>query len=178
MLWAWPLPVAAGLVLLAAFGIGWHPAIVGALYLAAVTPSLTREDIRSHRLPNALVLPGYCALAAGVTWRWSQSGAVPWAELASVGVAVGALLLMNVLGGLGMGDVKLGGVLAGTLALISPGHALVGLVVGFLLGGVASVVVLVSAALVAGSGVRGRSIPFGPFLLAGFWATVGMLAFA
>jgi leader peptidase (prepilin peptidase)/N-methyltransferase len=177
MLWAWQLPAAAALVLLAALGLGWQPAILGALYLAAVTPALTHHDIRSHRLPNRLVLPGYAVVAVGILWRWAATGAPPWPPLACMGITVGALLLLNLLGGLGMGDVKLGGVLAGTLALISPAYALTGLVAGFLLGGVASVVLLIGAVLVAGS-ARHRSIPFGPFLLAGFWAVVGMLALA
>ena len=55
---AWQLPVAAGLAALAVLAAGPHPAALPLLYLAAVTPELVRVDLREHRLPNRLVLPG------------------------------------------------------------------------------------------------------------------------
>src|SRR4051812_37292845 len=63
---AWQLPLALALAGAAVALVGLRPALLGALYLAAVTPELTRIDLREHRLPDRLTLPGYLAALAGV----------------------------------------------------------------------------------------------------------------
>jgi leader peptidase (prepilin peptidase)/N-methyltransferase len=166
------VPAVVLLGLLALWALGPAPALLPALYLAVVTPELVRVDLRSRRLPNVLVLPGYGVLAAVAGICWVASGAVLWAVPAATGAAFLFLLLMNVLGGMGMGDVKLGGVLAGALAVTSLEAAAAGIAAGFLLGGVASVCLLLRRGIIGGLTRAQRSIPFGPYLLAGYWLVV------
>jgi leader peptidase (prepilin peptidase)/N-methyltransferase len=63
---------------------------------------------------------------------------------------------------MGMGDVKLAGVLGLFLGYLSIGHVFVGLFLGFALGAVLGVILIAT-------GIRSRKdhIPFGPFLAAG-----------
>ena len=166
------VPAVALLGLLALWTLGPTAALIPALYLSAVTPELVRVDLRSRRLPNMLVLPGYAVLAAAAIASWVASAQPPWQVLLAAAGALAFLLLMNVLGGMGMGDVKLGGVLAGALALVSLEAAAAGIMAGFLLGGVASVCLLLRRGSVGGLTRAQRSIPFGPYLLAGYWLIV------
>ena len=56
---AWQVPLAGALLVLCLYGVGPRFEAVGCLYLALVTPELCRVDLAEHRLPNALVLPGF-----------------------------------------------------------------------------------------------------------------------
>lgn len=166
------VPAVVLLSLLAFWVLGPTAALIPALYLAAVTPELVRVDLRSRRLPNVLVLPGYAVLAAAAVVAWAASAQPPWQVLLAAAGTFAFLLLMNVLGGMGMGDVKLGGVLAGALTLISLEAAAAGIAAGFLLGGVASVCLLLRRGSIGGLTRARRSIPFGPYLLAGYWVVL------
>jgi leader peptidase (prepilin peptidase)/N-methyltransferase len=151
-------------------------ATVAAGYVAAVTVPLSVIDVRAHRLPDSVVLPGYAFGAAGLILLGPTRGASLW-ETGAVLVIV--LLVLGVMasgGGLGMGDVKLGGML--TLALGACGSGAASVV---LAGGVAFASAGMVAALARrraggwrdGPNVRpGGHIPFGPFLLGGFWVAV------
>lgn len=140
------------------------------LALAVVTPRLVAVDMREHRLPNALV--GVAALGVLLA---SLAGCVldgrPDLLAAATGVLVGGVLLvLSLLGGLGMGDVKLGAVLAWAAALVDPSLAVVLVVLSVMFGGVQSAIVLLRTR------DRRRSIAFGPALLAGYWLPVAWLA--
>lgn len=145
---------------------GTSPIAILLLYLAAVSPALCIADLTERRLPNRLVLPGY--LVAGVVIPIGGASGVPVSPLALLSAIayLGFLAALAVLGGMGMGDVKLAGVLgfaAGSLSLTS---AVLSPVLAFAIGSIVAVVTLVQR--------RGRSIPFGPCLIAGFWgAAVG-----
>ncbi len=154
---AWQLMVQPG------HGLG---GLIGLLYLAAVTPELWRIDAAEHRLPNALVLPGYPLALAGVAVDWVVAGHERWTALLAGAGYFGFLLLLSFAGGMGMGDVKLAGLLGILLGHLGLDAVLVGVVSAFFAGGV------VSAVLLATGHGRGRRIPFGPFLLAGFWLGV------
>ena len=136
------------------------------LYLAAVTVPLVWIDVRQHRLPNALVLPGYLVLLAAFAWVWLQTGWFPWLGLASAAGYFGVLYLLAWFGGMGMGDVKLAGVLGGAAGLVSLHVVVLSPVLAFVLAGLVSIVVWVVT-----RSMRTR-IPFGPFMLAGFWIAV------
>jgi leader peptidase (prepilin peptidase)/N-methyltransferase len=153
----------AGVAVLA---FGPTPALTAAVAIAAVTPSLIRTDVLEHRLPNRLVATAGAAGIAGVTLSWLATASVPLVPLLA-GVLCGALLLvLALLGGMGMGDAKL----AAALGLASPTAtvALLWPTLAFLLGGMASVAVMIR---------RGRHahIPFGPFLLAGYFGALLVL---
>jgi len=141
-------------------------------YLAAVSVPLAVTDVRTHRLPNALVVPGLVLLG------WALLGCVVLADFGHVlaGLAGGFVVAVVLgagwmLGGVGMGDVKLGAWLGGTAGMMGvldqPGALAHGLVVG----------AVVTAGLLAGGiGPRNPSaaarFAFGPTLLAAFWAAV------
>ncbi len=160
---AWQLPLAVAVAVLAVVANGPTVALLPLFYLAAVTPELVRVDLREHRLPNRLVVPGIAAGLLAAVIHWGETGTlVPLIAGASYAAF---LLLLNLTGGMGMGDLKLGAALGlasstVTVAVLSP-------VAAFLLGGVASVVLLITRG-------RGSRIAFGPFLLAGFWIAVAL----
>lgn len=162
---AWQLPLALALAGAAVALVGLRPALLGALYLAAVTPELTRIDLREHRLPDRLTLPGYLAALAGVALGvLGGDPALP--ALLGGGAFLALFLVLAVGGGMGFGDVKLAGVLGIVLGAQGFAAAATGLFAAFLSGGVAAAVLLARKGL-------GARLPFGPFLLLGFW--VGLL---
>ncbi|MCC9205367.1 prepilin peptidase [Arthrobacter sp. zg-Y769] len=143
------------------------------VWFAAVAVRLAVTDIRTRRLPNALVLPSYpiaggllggAALAAGEPDRVAAmllGAAALWAGFF-------ALRLLSP-AGLGFGDVKLGGLLGLYLGFLGAGHVLAGAVAAFVFGGLWGV-----ALILTGRGTASSAVAFGPFLLLG--AAVAMLA--
>lgn len=158
---AWQLPLSIGLAVLAIFAVGPQLAALPLLYLAAVTPELVRVDLREHRLPNRLVLPGIAIGLAAAAIQWAETGTL--VPLIAGTAYFTFLFVLNLTGGMGMGDVKLGAVLG--LASSTTALAVLSPVIAFLLGGLVSVAVLVARG-------RGARIAFGPYLLAGFWLAV------
>lgn len=157
---------------------------VGCVGVASVTPALVRVDVAQRRLPNSLVGVTAIAWVASTALRAAR-GDVDGAATSLVGAAIVLALGVTaaVAGGLGMGDVKLGAVLTG---LTSPWGvpAAVGL---WGLAGVLAVGLVGVRAVRARTrhrpGRRGRPdpvgisivpalVPFGPCLLAAFWAVV------
>jgi leader peptidase (prepilin peptidase)/N-methyltransferase len=132
-------------------------ALIPAVYLLAVTPALAVTDLRQHRLPNRMVVPG---VVVGAVAAALQPSALPL--LAGLAYA-GLLLALSVAGGVGMGDVKLATLIG--LGAPTAGVAVAAPVLAFILGGVAALVAL----LRRGPRVR---IPFGPWMLAGYWVAL------
>lgn len=157
--------------LIARFGIDARSIIWCALAAGLVV--LSAIDLATFKLPNAIVYPlsiGVMLAMLGVSVVDSdiRSRILPML----IG-GVGALLFFFVLHviapkGLGFGDVRLSFILGASSAWLSWGAAVVGFVSGFLLGGVISMVMLVT-----GSARRSTAVPFGP-MLAGGWL-IGML---
>ncbi|MGV8882409.1 MAG: prepilin peptidase [Rhodoglobus sp.] len=141
---------------------GMTAASILPLYLAVVSPALCSADLVHRRLPNRLVVPGYAVAGIAITLGWITGDRIaPTAGIAGVLYFV-FLLALSMLGGMGMGDVKLAGVLglaAGGLGMVT---AVASPVIAFAVGTVAAIVAVVRR--------TGRSIPFGPCLLAGFWS--------
>ncbi len=156
-----------------ALGFGLLPI----LYLFAVAWPLARTDLREHRLPNALTLPGlWLALSAqtlaSATLGFGEvaRGASAWpgfenqlTALAVAAVVFGFSLAAHVWWGLGMGDVKLLTVMSISLGWFSPWSPLLALFVGF-----AVAVVWVIAGLIEGRTKLNAALPLGPYLLVGF----------
>lgn len=147
--------------------------LVALLYLMAISISLTLIDLDTHTLPNRIVLPAYIVLpvlllvASAVSGDWGAAvrGIVGLVVLGGVYL----LLALAVLGGMGLGDVKLAGVLGLVLAYLGWGPLAVGSSAAFLLGGTFAVVLL--AVRRAG---RRSGIPFGPWMLAGAWLGIAV----
>jgi leader peptidase (prepilin peptidase)/N-methyltransferase len=165
------LAVTAVLVALAVVSFGIHPGLTTAVWLSVVTPSLVLIDLRVQRLPNVLVVPGLGTVTIDLCWSWIQRQEAPMPALATTIVVIAAMLGMNLVGGLGMGDVKLAGVIAGCLSGLSPWLAVIALVMAFFVGGGVAAVLMFRH-----RGGRGRRIPFGPFLLVGFWMATLLIA--
>lgn len=157
---------AIALLVALAWLLGPAPALIPWAYLAAVAPWLTCIDVREHRLPNRLVLPGFGAWAIGVVWMLALpdgGGAVVRSLLAGAAYAL-ALGALAWFGGMGGGDLKLGTVLGLALGLVSAPAALLALPAAFGCGALAA---LLAIARSPRGARRGRSIPFGPWLLLG-----------
>ncbi len=146
------------------FGPVWHlPAF---LYLAAIAVALALIDLDVHRLPDAIVVPSYpvaaVLLVAGALLE-GEPGVLLRALLG--GVALLAFYFVLVLiypSGMGLGDVKLAGVLGMYLGFLGWGPLVAGAFLAFLLGGLVGGVLMVLRR--AG---RKSKIPFGPFMLIG-----------
>lgn len=155
---------------------GLRPDLAAYLYFAVVGVLLTAVDVALHRLPDPLTLPSYLVVAAllGMAAPFTPHGGAHYVH-ALIGMA--ALLVLYLVQWLivptqiGLGDVKLSGVLGLYLGWLGLGAWVAGVFAMFLLGGVFSVVLLLT-----GRATRKSSIAFGPFMLAG--ALLAILVYA
>ena len=139
---------------LAAYEFGLSLALVSALVLISVLVALGGIDLEYRLLPNAIVVPaalvGFALSVAGDPARW-------WVYLVSAfGMAAGLFALaLAYPGGMGMGDVKMGGMLG---AFLVP-YAALTVFLGAFLGSI------VGSLLVATGRIQRHSgLPFGAFL--------------
>ncbi|WP_166998074.1 prepilin peptidase [Paramicrobacterium fandaimingii] len=167
----WMLRAATLLVtaIVLALSVGWSWLLVGFVAVAVATWPLVGTDISEHRLPNKIVLPCYPAAVVGLALHSITTGASPVLAIVSSLGCIVVFALMHVLGGMGMGDVKLVGVLGLLLGSLGVTALTVGLASAFLLGAVAG-----AWAMATQRRAATHRIPFGPFLLVGFW--LGVLA--
>jgi leader peptidase (prepilin peptidase)/N-methyltransferase len=146
------------------FGVGTE--LILPLLLVTLLVPVAAIDLEHRVIPNVLVGPA-ALLALGVALA-VDAGSVP--ERIIAGLAAGGLLLIAALAypsGMGMGDVKLAGVMGFLLGRSVGPAMLVALVAGTVAG----------MAVMARKGVReGRktAVPFGPFLALG--GLVGLFA--
>ena len=141
------------------------------LYLAAISVALALIDLDTHKLPNALVLPSYVVGAVLFGAAAIVSGDLGSLVGAALGMTVmfAAYLIMAFVypAGMGLGDVKLAGVLGLYLGWLGWGAVAVGAFAAFVLGGLYSIVLLALRRANRKSG-----IPFGPWMLIGAWVGV------
>ncbi len=143
-------------------------ALLAYVYLAAISIALALIDIDTHTLPNRIVLPSY--LVGAVLLGASGVLAGNFAALLSAAIGAVALFALYYLlafaypRGMGMGDVKLAGLLGLFLGFLGWQAIVVGAFAAFLLGGIFS---LVLVALRRASGKT--AVPFGPWMLLGAW---------
>ena len=156
---------------LVAWHFGLHVVLIAYLYLAAISVALALIDIDVHRLPDALTLPSY-PVAAVLLTAGALAAHQPF-DLARAAIGGAALFALYAVlwfvypKGMGLGDVKLAGVLGMYLGYIGWGTLAVGAFFGFALGGVLGVTLMA-----VGRATRKSKIPFGPFMLAGALAAV------
>lgn len=136
------------------------------LFFVAVGVALTAIDLSVMRLPNAIVYPSYVVLAVLLTGASLVEGSVQPLARAAVGcVAMLAFFFALVLAnpkGMGLGDVKLAGVVGAVLGFLSYPALVVGTFAAFVLGGLVGGVLLVSRR------ATGKTmLPFGPAMVAG-----------
>ena len=167
----WWVPVGAvlGTVLASPFYAG-APAVVSLTYLLALVWALCLAlvDLEVRRLPDVWTLPAYPVAALALTA--CSAATDDWPALLRAATCAGAaVLLFGVVAllpidvqGLGLGDVKLVGVLAALLGWMSWYHAVLGLSAGAILGGF-----VVVALVLLRRARRGTHVAYGPVLLAG-----------
>lgn len=165
----WVAPVAPAVGYLLARSLGDHPwpVLLPFLALVPVGLALAAIDADVHRLPNALTLPLVpveLVLLLGASAATGDWDALRRSGLAALLVGGGFLALAFVLYGrsIGMGDAKLVVPLSAALGWLSWGHVLVGLWIGFVLGGLVALALLVTR-----RATTGTQLAFGPYLVAG-----------
>jgi leader peptidase (prepilin peptidase) / N-methyltransferase len=165
------------LFLVVAWRIGWHLSLIGYLFFAATGVALALIDFDVKRLPDTLTFPTYGVAIAALLADSVRSG--HWHPFVRALEGMAALfafyLATRVLGtavlkktAMGLGDVKLSGILGLLLAWLSWGALCVGAFAGFLLGAVGGIALIAS-----GRGKLATRIPYGPYMLLG--ALVGIL---
>jgi leader peptidase (prepilin peptidase)/N-methyltransferase len=144
---------------------GAHDIVLGLILVTALVP-VTLIDLEHRIIPNRITLPA--AVAAIVAGAILDVDFVP--EQLIAGVAAGGFFFLAAFAyprGMGMGDVKLAGVLGLYLGRAVASAVLIALVAG----------IVVGVAIIAAKGAReGRrtAVPFGPFLALG--AVVALFA--
>jgi len=167
----------AGLFLLMAWRVGWHPSLVGYEFFAATGVALAMIDFDTKRLPDALTFPTYAvalaalAVDAGHSGDWHRFLRAVEGMAALYAFYLGTRILGAALLGktaMGLGDVKLSGILGLLLAWFSWGALVVGAFAGFLVGAIGGIALIAS-----GRGKLATRIPYGPYMLLG--ALVGIV---
>jgi leader peptidase (prepilin peptidase)/N-methyltransferase len=142
---------------------------LGLGYLVLTAWPLAKTDILERRLPNKYVLPAF-----PITWSGQIVAGVLgagfsnmlWALIAGV-ITFAISLVINRMGLLGMGDVKLMTVMSLALGWYSPLLPIIALGLSFLIAGLVAVVLLASRRIKLGG-----SMPLGPYLIAGFLGAI------
>jgi leader peptidase (prepilin peptidase)/N-methyltransferase len=141
------------------------------LYLAAAGSLLAFIDVAVKRLPDPYTLPSYLIGPALLGVAVLVGGRPVRLVHALVGLAVmWALYAVQHLaapGAIGWGDVKLAGVLGLYLGWLGAPAWWLGVLAGFVLGGLYA-----AGLLITRRGSRKSEIPFGPFMLAGALAGI------
>lgn len=142
---------------LAGFEFGLSLGLVWALVLLSVLVALAGIDLEHRLLPNVIVGP---AAVVGLGLSVARDPGRWWVYVVSaVAVAAGLFALaLAYPGGMGMGDVKMGGMLGTFLGPYAALAVFSGAFVGALVGGVLMAV---------GRIRRGSALPFGAFLALG-----------
>ena len=144
---------------------GIHPELLALLPFAAMLVAVAFIDFEYRLVPNRILLPmAIWAVASGVLFR---TGELP--ALLIAGAAAFLFLLIAALaypGGMGMGDVKL----AGVMGLYLGRSVAPALLVAFLAGSLVGLAIM----LRSGPAARKTGVPFAPFLALG--GLVGLLA--
>jgi leader peptidase (prepilin peptidase)/N-methyltransferase len=141
------------------------------LLFAGTTMVLVLTDLDHKRIPNRILYPGIVMGVLLLTVGAVTDGTISQVPrgLAGAGIYFGLLLVIALVarGGFGMGDVKLAVLLGLFLAFRSWDTLWSGIFLAFLIGGVVSLLLLISRR-------KGRkdAIPFGPALVGGAWVAL------
>jgi leader peptidase (prepilin peptidase) / N-methyltransferase len=152
--------------------------LAAACWLAACAVPLAFTDIAVSRLPDPLTAAAWAGTAVLLLLATAAGGpGVSWSALLRAvlgGLALAGLYLLLLIispSGMSLGDVKLAASLGTLLAWFGWRVLIAGGAAGFLLGGLAGVMLLVSR-----RAARKQLIPFGPFMIAG--AVLAVLAWS
>ncbi len=149
-----------------AWRTGATPALAAFAYLGAAGTVVSLVDLRTRRLPNRVVLSSYpitlalLVVASGAQGRWWPLGRALIAMALVAGFYLGLALAFP--HGLGLGDVKLGGLLALGLAWLGWSELTTGVLAGWCLAALA-----LFARYAIRRGGWDRTIALGPWLCLG-----------
>jgi leader peptidase (prepilin peptidase)/N-methyltransferase len=138
--------------------IGLEAPLLPALALTITLVAAAETDLEHHIIPNRLMAAS--AIAAVALWAVADPGRLP--ENLIAGAAAGGLLLLTAIAypaGMGMGDVKLAGVMGLYLGASVAPALFIGFAAGALVG--------IGIVAVRGRSARKQGVPFGPFLALG-----------
>jgi leader peptidase (prepilin peptidase) / N-methyltransferase len=162
----YPLVEALTALLFVAVGlkIGLEATLLPALALTITLVTAADTDLEHRIIPNRLT--AVSAVAAVVLWAIADPGRLP--ENLIAGAAAGGVMLLVAIAypaGMGMGDVKLAGVMGLYLGASVAPALFIGFAAGALVG--------IGIVLVRGASARKQGVPFGPFLA--FGGIIGLL---
>lgn len=151
-------------------GVGAAAILVTAAlcYFGAISMALALIDRDTHRLPNAIVVPAYAVLAMMLSGAAALSG--EWIDGARAALCAGILFVAYLTlalispRGMGMGDVKLAGVIGLITGWMGWAAVVVATVTAFALAALVALGLIVTRR--AGGATH---IAFGPWMLAGAW---------
>jgi leader peptidase (prepilin peptidase)/N-methyltransferase len=149
----------------AVLAVGWVE-LLTFLVLALGCALLVATDLATHRLPDAIVGPVSVivitglTVAAATTGSWGRLGQALAAALAVLGCYL--VLALVTPAGLGLGDVKLAGLLGAFLGWQGWPQVLAGTLAAFVLNGVVVALLLATRRV-----SRGGEVAFGPWLVVG-----------
>lgn len=147
------------------------PLVLALLLFVINGARLAWIDARTHLLPNRIILPWYpfAIVLLGAALVLSGDGAGLLRTLLGGVILFSFYLLLHLVQprGMGLGDVKLAGIMGLYLGYLSWSHLLLGTVAAFLLGGLASLVFIV----LRRAGLK-TSLAFGPYLVIGTTAAL------
>lgn len=167
-----PIEVACALLTAAAAAATWDSArLAAAIWITVFGVAASAVDIRHHRLPDALTVPGLVvtlAVLAATEWAAPATGGlIRSAEAAAVVAGLFAVPAVLSPSAMGWGDVKLAASLGAVTGYLSWEAAALGVCAGF---GLAAVAALAGVAM--GRWTTRSPVPLGPFLVAGTWAVL------
>ncbi|SMD27599.1 prepilin peptidase [Kibdelosporangium aridum] len=172
-------PLTATLLTAVLFGslawrLGWTVELLPYSHLAAAGVSLSIVDTVEQRLPNKLVLTSLLVLGGffGVLSIVNLDGASLVRAVVGSIVVAGFYLALALAsgGGLGAGDVKLGGLLGLALGWLSWPALMFGVFLGWCSAGAAWL-----ALRLADRSPQNRQLPAGPFLVFGTLVAIGVM---
>jgi leader peptidase (prepilin peptidase)/N-methyltransferase len=135
-------------------------------YFIWLSVALSVIDFRELRLPNKYVYPSYGIISFGLLVPAAIGGF--WGSLfqaamcALVGLAIFMVMHVVYPAGMGMGDVKLAGIIGLVTGWVSIATAIVALMFSFFLSAIVSIVLLLGR-----RATMKTALPFGPFMLGG-----------
>ena len=156
----------------AALAQTWAEVVAYAL-LALACSLLVVVDLAAYRLPDAIVLPMFPVFFIALTVAAATGG--DWRSLGRAALAGGIVLTVYLVlalinpSGLGLGDVKLAGLLGAFLGWLGWQQVLLGTLAAF-----ACSAVVALALLTTRGATRKTDFPFGPWMIAG--AVIGAIA--
>ena len=151
--------------------LGLLAALPAYLFFAAVGIALAAIDLDVLRLPNVIVYPSYIVLTALLALASYLEGSVePLVRAAIGGAALFTFYLALVIvhpSGMGLGDVKLAGVIGAALGFLSYPALLIGAFAAFVIGGLVGV-----GLMLLRHATSKTAVPFGPSMLAGAFLAI------